>query len=392
MADWVPYIIPAFIISMTIVVFVHELGHFLAARYFGVRVEAFSIGFGRPIGWGKWRLAMTDRYGTQWKVGWIPLGGYVKFWGDEGVASGAPDHEKLDHATAQERSASFHFKPVYQRAIIAVAGPAANFVLSFVVFSALAWSYGDLPAKIGDVVKGMPAEQAGIQVGDVVEAIDGAPVLGFQNDLMQVVTLNEGRSLRFDVRRGEQRLSFNVTPVTHPRDNGLGSKIQLPAIGVRPAPISGPEEMVRFSVGEAVWRGYKSTSWFVSVTLQFIGKLVTGTGDTKQLSGPIGIAKVSGQVLGTAGIVGLISLIAVLSVSIGLLNLFPIPMLDGGHLAMYAVEAIRGRPLGERLQERLGLLVGIPLLLLLMVVATTNDLVNLPQGMTKQPVAQESSK
>lgn len=374
MADWVPYILPAFIISMTIVVFVHELGHFLAARYFGVRVEAFSIGFGRPIGWGKWKMALTDRYGTQWKVGWIPLGGYVKFWGDEGVASSAPDHEKLDHASASERSASFHFKPVYQRAIIAAAGPVANFILAFVVFAIMIWSYGDIPAKVGEVIKGMPAERAGLQAGDVVEAIDGAPVLGFQNDLTQVVTLNEGRALRFDVRRGEQRLSLNITPVTFERPGAFGSKLQLPAIGIRPAQTS---ERVAFSVGEAVWRGYKSTYWFVGVTLQFIGKLVTGSGDYEQLSGPIGIAKVSGQVLGSSGMIGLINLIAVLSVSIGLLNLFPIPMLDGGHLAMYGVEAIRGRPLGERVQEALGFWIGMPLLLALMLLATRNDIVNL---------------
>jgi regulator of sigma E protease len=376
MADWVPYILPAFIISMTIVVFVHELGHFLAARYFGVRVEAFSIGFGRPIGWGKWKMALTDRYGTQWKVGWIPLGGYVKFWGDEGVASSAPDHEKLDHASATERKSSFHFKPVYQRAIIAVAGPAANFVLAFVVFAIMIWVYGDVPAKIGEVIKGMPAERAGLQSGDVVEAIDGSPVLGFRNDLMHVVTLNEGRPLRFDVRRGDKQLSFDITPVTYERSDALGSKMQLPAIGVKPSQI-GPEEIVQFSVGEALWRGYKSTYWFCGVTLQFIGKLVTGGGDYEQLSGPIGIAKASGQVLGTFGIVGLINLIAVLSVSIGLLNLFPIPMLDGGHLAMYSVEAIRGRPLADRIQEALGFWIGMPLLVALMLLATRNDLVKL---------------
>lgn len=377
MAEWVPYILPAFIISMTIVVFVHELGHFLAARYFGVRVEAFSIGFGRPIGFGKWKLSTTDRHGTQWKVGWIPLGGYVKFWGDEGVASSAPDHEKLDHASASERSASFHFKPVHQRAIIAAAGPVANFILAFVVFAVMSWIYGDIPARIGEVIKGMPADRAGLQAGDIVEEIDGTRVVGFRNDLMHAVTLNEGRELKFVVRRGEERLTLGITPVTFERKDEFGSKMQLPAIGVKPAPVSGPEDLVQFSIGEALWRGYKNTYWFVGVTLQFIGKLIIGAGDYEQLSGPIGIAKASGQVLGTFGIVGLINLIAVLSVSIGLLNLFPIPMLDGGHIAMYGVEAIRGRPLGERVQEALGFWIGMPLLVALMLLATRNDLVKL---------------
>lgn len=377
MPDWLLYMIPAFIFSMTLVVFVHELGHFLAARYFGVKVEAFSIGFGNAIGWGTKRAAFTDKYGTQWKVGWLPLGGYVKFWGDEGVASSAPDHEKLDHATSAERASSFHFKPVYQRAIIAAAGPVANFILAIVVFSGLCWFAIDTKPVVGDVVKGMPAEKAGLQAGDVVESINGTQIVGFRYDLMQIVTLNEGRALRFVVRRGDQHLNFDITPVTFERKDALGTKIQLPAIGITQFPPKDESGYVRYDIGQSIWRGFGDTYWFGAITLQFLGKLVTGGGDYKQLSGPIGIAKTSGQVFVLAGILGLINLVAVLSVSIGLLNLFPVPMLDGGHLAFYGYEAIRGKPLTERVQEALALWIGMPLLLLLMLVATGNDIVKL---------------
>lgn len=376
MPDWVLYMLPAFIFSMTLVVFVHEMGHFLAARLFGVKVEAFSIGFGKAIGWGTNRAQFTDKYGTAWKVGWLPLGGYVKFWGDEGVASSAPDHEKLDHATAEQRASSFHFKPVYQRAIIAAAGPVANFILAFFVFAAMVWTFGDAKPIIGEVIKGMPAEKAGFQTGDVVESINDTPILGFRNDLMHVVTLSEGQNLKFTVLRGGERKDLNVTPVTFERSDSLGSKIQLPAIGVKQQ-YNGPQDLVEYSVGEALWRGYKNTYWFCAITLNFIGKLLTGGGDYEQLSGPLGIAKTSGQVLGTMGWIGLINLVAVLSVSIGLLNLFPIPMLDGGHLAFYSYEAVRGQPLTERMQETLALWIGMPLLLLLMVVATRNDIVKM---------------
>jgi regulator of sigma E protease len=221
----------------------------------------------------------------------------------------------------------------------------------------------------------MPAETAGVKAGDIVESIDGTPILGFRNDLLQAVTLNEGRSLTFVLRRGSETVTTSITPVTYERSDGLGSKIQLPAIGIKPG-FSGPQDVVEFSVGQAVYRGYTNTYWYCGVTLQFIGKLIMGSGDYKQLSGPLGIAKKSGQVLSTFGWISLINLVAVLSVSIGLLNLFPIPMLDGGHLAFYGYEAVRGQPLTESAQEKLALYIGVPLLLLLVAVATTNDVIN----------------
>lgn len=355
----------AFVSVITVVVFVHELGHFLAARWFGVRVESFSIGFGRAI------VGFKDRHGTHWKIGWLPLGGYVKFWGDEGVSS-TPDHEKLDHASAAERAGSFHHKALWQKAIIAVGGPAANFILAFVVFTILAWTYGDVPARIGEVMKGLPGESAGIKPGDIVEEIQGQKILGFR-DLTQIVTLSEGVPLKFVILRGTERVTLSVTPVTFERENGLGAKLQLPAIGVRNAPVESVESLVKYGILESVYRGYLNVRWYVLITGQFIGKLLTGTGDYKQVSGVIGIATVSSQVAVFFGVVDLINLAAVLSVSIGLLNLFPIPMLDGGHLLYYGIEAVRGRPLGERAQE-LGFRIGFALVVGLMLFATWNDI------------------
>ncbi|MFM9862671.1 MAG: RIP metalloprotease RseP [Micropepsaceae bacterium] len=355
----------AFVSVITTVVFVHELGHFLAARYFGVRVESFSIGFGRAI------IGFKDRLGTHWKIGWLPLGGYVKFWGDESVSS-TPDHQKLDHASAAERAGSFHHKPLWQKAIIAVGGPVANFILAFFVFAALAWTYGDVPPRVGEVMKGMPGDTAGIKTGDIVEEIQGQKILGFR-DLTQIVTLSEGVPLQFVILRGTERLSFPVTPVTFERENGLGGKLQLPAIGIRNSPVESLDSLVKYSILESVYRGYRNVRWYILITSQFIGKLLTGTGDYKQVSGVIGIATVSSQVAVFFGVVDLINLAAVLSVSIGLLNLFPIPMLDGGHLLYYGIEAVRGRPLGERAQE-FGFRIGLVLVVCLMLFATWNDI------------------
>jgi regulator of sigma E protease len=251
-------------------------------------------------------------------------------------------------------------------------GPIANFILAFAVFSSIVWTFGDVPARIGEVLKGLPGERAGIQTGDVVEEIQGHTILGFR-DLTQIVTLSEGVPLKFVVRRGQDRVDLMITPVTFERDNGLGAKLQLPAIGVRNAPVESADSLVKFSVAESLYRGYRTVRWYVVITGQFIGKLLTGTGDYKQLSGPIGIATVSAQVAVFFGVVDLINLAAVLSVSIGLLNLFPIPMLDGGHLLYYGIEAVRGRPLGERAQE-LGFRIGFALVVSLMLFATWNDI------------------
>ncbi len=462
-----------FVFVITLVVFVHELGHFLAARYFGVRVESFSIGFGRAI------VGFTDRHGTYWKVGWLPLGGYVKFWGDDGVSS-APDHEKVDRATAAERAGSFHHKPLYQKAIVALGGPVANFILAIVILASLFLIYGTvaISPQIGAIRADTPAAEAGFQVGDTVLSINGQPITEFEG-IVRVVTVANDSALDFRVMRGGQELTIRVTPRAIQKEDVLGNKIMDPGIGISPvrpgevanivpgspaeiaslkvgdivigvndlpvqslsdiskamteanarpvkftivreqqdektkksertkldiqltpltvsSPDSDPDDVVLKAAGfgvtvkgspkteilvtlgpiQAFVKAVDTVRFIVVKTLSFIGQLLMGTGDYQQLSGPIGIASVSGQILVYFGIVTLINLAAVLSVSIGLLNLFPIPMLDGGHLLYYGIEAVRGRPLGERAQE-LGFRIGFALVISLMLFATWNDITKL---------------
>jgi regulator of sigma E protease len=399
----------------------------------------------------------------------------VKFWGDEGVSS-TPDHEKLDKATEAELAGSFHHKKLYQKAIIAVAGPVANFILAIAILTGLYLIYGDYVTmpQVGRLAKGAPAEAAGFQVGDVIVSIDGYPIDEFQ-DIIEIVSVAQGRRLTVRVRRGTQEIDLKVTPQTIEKRDPFGNKVMDTGIGIAPVspgevksveanspaakaglkagdyifevngralesfaniataivaaqgapvklsasrakaapakpgereivklelvanPVANPADTadeivaqaagfaaavqgapkavvaVRFGPLEALSRAVGVVRFIVVKTLDFIGQLLTGTGDYQQLSGPIGIASVSGQVLVFFGIVPLINLAAVLSVSIGLLNLFPIPMLDGGHLLYYGIEAVRGRPLGERAQE-LGFKIGFALVVGLMLFATWNDL------------------
>ena len=367
---WTAIALPAFLIVLTLIVFVHEFGHFLMGRIFGVRIESFSIGFGRAI------VGFQDRHGTMWKVGWLPLGGYVKFWGDAGVSSN-PDHDVIDQASADERAHSFHHKPLLQKALIAVAGPLANFILAIVIFSAVYMIYGrEFTAAIVDAVKaGTPAEAAGFKAGDRVLSIDGTHIKYF-DDLVQIVSLNQDTDLIFVVQRGSEIVTLHVVPKILDMPNPLGGK-DIPATGIGLEHFGdrhkAEAEYVRYGPLTAVAKGAGDTWFIVAKTLDFVGRLLTGSGDVRQLSGPIGIAQVSGQILDKAGPSALVWLMAVLSVSIGLLNLFPIPMLDGGHLLYYGIEAVRGRPLGEKAQE-LGFQIGLALVVGLMLIATWNDL------------------
>jgi len=367
---WIFIAIPAFLIVLTLIVFVHELGHFLMGRAFAVRIESFSIGFGRAI------VGFQDRHGTNWKIGWLPLGGYVKFWGDAGVSSN-PDHEVVDHATAAERAHSFHHKPLYQKALIALAGPLANFVLSTAIFASAYVILGRefMPPVVDDVVQGSPAQAAGFKAGDRVISIAGRPVKYF-DDLVQIVELNQDTLLDFEVRRGSSTLKLRVAPKLMDTPNQLGGRaIPDTKIGLIQLRQNHKAEIefVRYDPLTAVAKGAGDTWFIIAKTLDFVGRLLTGSGDSRQLSGPIGIAQVSGQIMDKLGPSALIGLVAVLSVSIGLLNLFPIPMLDGGHLLYYGIEAVRGRPLGEKAQE-LGFQIGLALVVGLMLIATWNDL------------------
>jgi len=361
------YVIP-FLFVLTVVVFFHELGHFLVARWCGVKVDTFSIGFGREIyGW-------DDRHGTRWKLSWIPLGGYVKFAGDENAAS-VPDRERLEHTPVSERAHLFHFKPLPQRAAIVAAGPVANFILAIVIFAGVFTFVGRTVATpvIDDIVPDSPAAAAGFEVGDRIVAIDGNAIASFEE--MQRVVTTSTAELNFRVERGGAEVSIRATPEIQEVTDSFGNVHRVARLGIQRHGGAGNIEIVRSDPVSALWLGAKET-WFVAErTLNYLGGIITGRERADQLRGVLGIAQVSGQVA-TIGFMALLSMVAVLSVSIGLLNLFPVPLLDGGHLLYYAVEAVRGRPLGEQAQEY-GFRIGLALVMMLMVFATWNDLVHL---------------
>jgi regulator of sigma E protease len=361
---WTGWFVP-FVIALSIIVFFHELGHFLVARWCGVRVLVFSIGFGPEL------IGFDDRHGTRWKLSAIPLGGYVKFFGDENVAS-VPDQEAVERMTEAERRESFVFKPVGQRAAIVAAGPIANFILAIAIYAGVFMFHGHqaTPARVDAVQPGSAAEAAGFQPGDLIVSINGRTVDTFL-DMQRVVSTAAGETLEIEVDRGGVRAKLRATPkMTEQKDN-FGNTHRRGLLG-----ISGkPEPPVPVDPLTAVKLGAKETWFVVERTLAYIGGVVTGRESANQLGGPIRIAQVSGQVA-TFGFVPFISLAALLSVSIGLLNLFPIPLLDGGHLLFYAIEAIRGRPLSDRAQEY-GFRFGLAVVLLLMLFATYNDLLHL---------------
>jgi len=346
------YILP-FLVVLGVLVFIHELGHYLAARMVGVHVEVFSIGFGRAI------TSWTDRHGTVWKLAWLPLGGYVKLHGQERAEDVPSDVQAL-----WLPGKTFHEKQVAARAWVVAAGPLANFLLAAVLFAAL---YGVMgrpyaPPVVAEVVAESAAAAAGLKAGDRVEAIDGAPVERFEQ-LQRTVAEAPGRELRFSVRRGGEALTLAVVP--QERDSG-GRQVGL--IGVRGA---GTEFEPMGPVG-AVAAGITQT-WDITVqTLAGVWKMITQQTGTEELGGPLRIAQMSGQVA-QLGLVSLVSFIAVLSVNLALINLFPIPILDGGHLLFYLAEAIRGRPLPPKAQEY-GMRAGLAVILALFIFATWNDL------------------
>ena len=357
------YAIP-FLIALMIIVFIHELGHFLVARWCGVSVEAFSIGFGKEItGW-------VDRHGTRWKLSWIPLGGYVKFKGDANAAS-MPDAGAV--AQAKNDPGNFHGKPIWQRAAVVAAGPIANFILAIGIFSAAFMLVGSpvTEPRIDEVLPGSAAEQAGIQKGDLVISIQGSAIKNF-SDLQQAVITRAGEELAMVIERSGQRIDLVVVPQMKEEPDGFGGKMRIGLLGVRHNP-EGGIRYERMGLVSALEAGTERTWFIVETTFRYLGKLVTGRESADQLGGPIAMAKAAGDAA-SVGIYQFISVIAFLSVSIGLINLFPIPMLDGGHLVYYAIEAVRGKPLGENAQEW-GFRIGFSLVIMLMVVGTWNDLV-----------------
>jgi len=358
-------VVPALIV-LTVVVFVHEMGHFLVARWCGIRVAAFSIGFGREL------AGFTDRRGTRWKLSAIPLGGYVRFEGDENAAS-FPDPETLARTPPAERRGLFHFAPVWKRAAVVAAGPVANFILAILVFAAVFTLLGRphiLPVA-ETVISGSAAERAGLRPGDRILAVDGSEIDSF-SELQSIVMLSADDPLEVVVDRGGERVLLTATPERQEKPDGLGGTHRTGVLGIT----AGEVDFRKDAPLPALRQGVSETYLIIDRTLTFIGRLVRGRESAEQLSGPIGVGKVAGVVASSGGLPGLIYLTAVLSVSIGLFNLFPVPMLDGGHLVFYAIEALRGRPLSPRLQD-LGFRVGFALVIMLFIFVTFNDIVNL---------------
>lgn len=362
------YIVPALFV-LTIVVFFHELGHFLVARWAGVKVLAFSIGFGPEL------AGFTDRKGTRWKISAVPLGGYVKFFGDESEAS-TPASATLEAMSPAERKESFHHKTVWARAAIVAAGPIANFLLAIVIFATLFTLFGkpNAMARVDQVEVGSPAEAAGFRPGDVVTAIDDHDIENF-TDMQRIVSTRPGETLSFTVKRDHTIVTLRGTPALRESKDRFGNVHRGGVLGIKFE--ATPNDSLTQSVNPftAVWLGTKETWFVIERTLSYIGGVFVGRESADQIGGPIKIVQISGQVA-TMGLAALIQLAAVLSVSIGLLNLFPVPLLDGGHLLFYSIEAIRGRPLSERTLE-VGFRIGLALVLMLMIFVFYNDIFSL---------------
>jgi len=356
------YVIP-FIVAIVVIVFIHELGHFLVARWYGVSIETFSIGFGKEIaGW-------YDRHGTRWKLCWIPLGGYVKFKGDANAAS-MPDAGAV--AQAANDPGNFHGKPLWQRAAVVAAGPIANFILAIGIFAAAFMTVGAplMEPRVDEVLSGSAAEQAGIRAGDLIVEIQGSKIERF-GDIQQAVITRGGEELKVVIQRDGQRMDLVLTPQVREENDGFGGKMRIGLLGVKHNQ-DGAVTYERMGPIAALEAGAARTWFIVDATFRYLGKLFTGRESADQLGGPIAMAKAAGDAA-SVGFFQFISVIAFLSVSIGLINLFPIPMLDGGHLVYYAIEAVRGKPMGERAQEW-GFRIGFSLVIMLMVVGTWNDL------------------
>ncbi len=362
------YIVP-FLFVLTVVVFFHELGHFLVARWAGVKVLTFSLGFGPEL------AGFNDRHGTRWKISAIPLGGYVKFFGDDSEAS-TPSPEMLASMTEEERAGSFHHKKVGPRAAIVAAGPIANFLLAIVIFAGMSLYFGK-PSSIPRVDGIQPdsvAASVGFKVGDVVASIDGHGIESFA-DMQRIVSTSAGSALVFRVKRDGAFVTLTATPALREVKDLFGNSHRIGVLGIQYS--ARPDDPKSAPVGyfESVKIGIEQSWFIVTSTFKFIGALFVGAGSSADVGGPLRIAQLSGQAA-SLGFQFVLQLCAVLSVSIGLLNLFPVPLLDGGHLLFYAIEVVRGRPLSDRAME-MGFRIGLGLVLMLMVFATYNDILHL---------------
>ena len=362
-------VIVPFLILLIVVVFVHEYGHYYFAKKYKVGVTDFSIGFGRELfGW-------NDKSGTRWKFCWIPLGGYVKFFGDLNVFSGT-DHEALEKYDEVERKKLFNLKPLYQRSLIVFGGPLANFILAFFIFLFIYMFAGKdfTPAVISEVQKDSPAEIAGIKKNDIILEIDNQEVKSIL-DVSKFITLSTSEFIDIKVSRSDQDLLFEVNPKIIDGEDSLGNNNKKRIIGIQLSPYNNEVNHVKLGPVKAIYYSLHEVYFVSFSSLKYLGSIIVGSGDSSQLGGPIRIAKITGQVA-EFGIVPFLSIMAYISISLGLINLFPIPLLDGGHLMFYAFEKVLGRPLTKKTQENF-FRIGMFLLLFLMFFATFNDLKDL---------------
>lgn len=364
----------AFLVVLTVVVFFHELGHFSIARLFGVKVDSFAIGFGKEL------FGRTDKQGTRWKVCLLPFGGYVKFTGDLGPAS-IPDTEKLEEYAAAARAEGhepddlLHFKPTWQRAAVVAAGPIANFILAVVIFTGFFMIRGEttIDPVVGVVQEGSVAEAAGIEVGDRILTISGRKVESF-SELAMLISMSADTEIEVVVERNGEEIALKASPQRVKTEDDFGNKQEIGRLGVQPRAAEEDIHYRRYAPAAAVVKSVNQTGFIIERTFVYLGRVFIGKEDARQLGGPIRIAKYSGQ-MAQLGSTALIYMIAVLSISVGLINLFPIPLMDGGHLLYYGIEAVRGKPLSERAQEA-GFRIGLLIVLGVMVFATWNDLID----------------
>jgi regulator of sigma E protease len=334
-----------FLFVLTVVVFVHEMGHYLIGRWCGIGVKAFSIGFGPEL------FGFYDGHGTRWKLCAIPLGGYVKFVGDMNATSSQPSTEDIESLTEAERKVAFHTQPIWKRAATVVAGPLFNFLLTIAVFAVLFSLYGRpvLEPMVAEVTAGSPAEKAGILPGDRFVKVDGSKVETF-GDVQRLVSGRAGDAITFTMLRDGKEIALTATPEPMEQQDALGNKVKVAVIGVVNNAEVGQPRLISYTPAGAVVAAVEETGHVIERTGQFLQRFALGREDKCQLGGPIKIAKMSGQAA-KLGFEWLVQLVAFLSVGIGFLNLLPIPPLDGGHLLFYGVEAVIRRPVSERMME-----------------------------------------
>lgn len=357
----------SFALIISVIVFVHEYGHFWAARRCGVKVETFSIGFGREI------IGRTDKHGTRWKIALFPLGGYVKMFGDAGAAS-TPDTSALDAMSAAERKQSLHHQPLLAKAFIVAAGPIANFLLTIAVLTYFLYTVGIASTEpvVGEIMKDTPAAAAGLKPGDRITAIDGKKMRSF-NDIPEALVTNLYTPVTLEVERGDKKLTLSITPIAFEEKDITGNLSKRPLIGIR------SQKMTRADVSfpHAVWLATEKTYEICATNLRALGQIIAGTRSANNLTGTLGIAKLSGDIThqgesARETLLTILWFIAMISAGIGLVNLFPLPMLDGGHLMFYAIEGIIRRPLPPRFMEYC-YRVGFAIVMLLMVFTLYND-------------------